>query len=781
MKKILLLFFLTPLFCFSQQKVTLSGFIKDAANGEELIGATVFIQQIANGTVTNVYGFYSVTLPAGKYQVQYSYMGYTNLSVEFDLTADKTFNPELVSEATQMQEVVVNAERDDANVSNLQMGNRQINIEQLRKLPAVLGEVDIIKNIQMQPGVISAGEGTSSFYVRGGSADQNLILIDEAPIYDPSHMFGLFSVFNADVIKDSELFRGGIPARFGGRLSSVLDVRTKDGNNKSFGGSAGIGTLASRVMIEGPLVKDKSSFIFSARRSYADLFLKMANEDKSVSFYDVNGKISWKGNNDDRFYAAVYSGRDNMNFAKDFGFGWGNTTGTFRWNHLFTDKLFSNTTLIGSNFDYEMKIDDQIEGFSWKSRLQQFSLNNDLSYFINPNNELSFGYHVSFKRFQPGLITPRSDASLLVKMDMGKQFALDHALYIDNEQKIGEKISLSYGLRLSIFQNVGKSDVVLYDDPKDNVNIDPIDTLHFKNLENIKTYINVEPRLSFLYRLAEQSSIKASYSRMVQNTHLVSNATVPLPFNTWNPSGYYLKPQVADQYALGYFRNSKNNLYEFSVEGYYKDISNVTEFADNANIFFNPNLDVEFRQGDSHAYGAEFIAEKKQGRFTGFVSYTLSKVTRKIDGVNQGAAFAANYDRRNVVNATATYDLNDKWSFGGNFTYSTGRPISLPSGRYEIDDYNADVITQRNGFTMPSTHRLDLSATLNPQNRKGRKWQGQWVFSIYNVYNRKNPFSIYTRVKQDDDGNVIGDGTQKEGRLVYLFPILPSVTYNIKF
>lgn len=781
MKTRLLLFFLLPLVCFAQQKPTISGYIKDASNGEELIGVTVYVPEISSGAITNVYGFYSITLDPGEYHLQFSYIGFATQSIAITLSKNESFNVELAPEVTEMQEVVVKAERNDANVSNLQMSKRQINIDQVRKLPAVMGEVDIIKNIQMQPGVISAGEGTSSYFVRGGSADQNLILIDEAPIYDPSHLFGLFSVFNADVIKESEMYRGGIPSRFGGRLSSILEVRTKDGNNKEFAGSGGIGTLASRLMIEGPIKKDKSSFIISGRRSYVDAFLKAAGEKNSVYFYDLNAKYNWKPNNKNRFYAALYNGRDEFKFDQNFGFGWGNATATVRLNHLFNDRLFSNTTLIGSNFDYKLEFNDPLQGFIWKSNLQQFSFHNDLTYFINPQNELSFGYQISYRRFQPGAISPNTENSIFEDITMGKQYALDHALYIDNQQKIGNRINLSYGARLSIFQNIGESDVIQYTDPKDNITIIRTDTLHFDSFENIKTFINVEPRFSVRYTINDKSSIKGSYNRMVQNTHLISNGTVPLPFNTWNPSGFYLQPQIADQYALGYFRNFRNHIIEFSIESFYKDLQHVTEFADNANVFFNPDLSVEFRQGKSKAYGVEFLAEKKEGKITGFVSYTLSKVTRQIDGVNQGKEFAANYDRRNVINAVATYDLNAQWSFGASFSYSTGRPITLPSGRYELEDFNPDVITERNAYLLPAFHRLDLSATLNPQKHVNRKWHGQWVFSVYNAYNRKNPFTLYTRVIQDDNGNIIGDGSQKEARLVYLFPILPSVTYNFKF
>ncbi len=764
------------------QKFTISGYIKDAANGEELIGVTVLLVGTNTGTTTNAYGFYSMTLPPGSYQLQFSYVGYRSSTQSFELSANVVQNVELASEATTIQEVIVTGERLDANVTDTQMGHTKLNIAQIRKLPAVFGEVDIIKNVQLQPGVVTAGEGTSAFFVRGGSADQNLILIDEAPIYDPSHLFGLFSVFNGDVIKDSELYRGGIPSRFGGRLSSILEVRTKDGNNKQFSGAGGIGSLASRIMLEGPIQKEKSSFIVSARRSYSEIFTKALNQNNTVYFYDVNAKLNWKYKNNNRFFAAFYSGRDQFRFDKTFGFGWGNTTGTFRWNHLFSDRLFSNTTFIASSFDYKLELKDPVQGFTWSSRLQQYSLNNDLSYFINTNNELSFGYHVSYRIFQPGIISPNTSSSIFETVFMPKQYVFENNLYVDNKQKIGGKLTLNYGARLSIFQNIGPLDVTTYQDPQDNIQIIKTGTVHYDKFKPVKTYVNIEPRFAATWLLNPVSSVKASYNRMVQNTHLISSGTVPLPFNTWNPSGYYLRPQLADQYAVGYFRNFQDNKYEVSVEAFYKDMKHVTDFADNANIFFNPDLAVEFRQGTSRARGLEFSAQKKEGKWTGFASYTLSKVTRKVPGVNQGNEFPANHDRRNVANIAVTWDLNERWQFGSIFTYSTGRPITLPSGRYEYGNYNVDLVTERNGYRLPAYHRLDFSATWNKKPRHPeRKWRSQYVFSVYNVYNRHNPFTLYTRVQKDKDGNVIGDGTQKEARLIYLFPIFPSVTWNFKF
>lgn len=773
-------FFLTP-DTFAQSKFTINGYVKDAENGEELIGATVTVKELRTGTITNVYGFYALSLDQGIYTIQFSYLGYELVEREFDLKSDLEVNIDLPVEALTMDDVVITDKPIDANVTDISMSQNELNIKQIKKLPALFGEPDIIKTIQLLPGVISAGEGTSSFFVRGGSADQNLILIDEAPIYDPSHLFGLFSVFNADVIKDTELYKGGIPSRFGGRLSSILEVRTKDGNNKKFGGSAGIGLLASRIMLEGPIKKDKSSFIISARRSYVDVFLKAAGEENSVHFYDVNAKASWKNDNKNRFFLAVYLGRDVFSFDDTFGFDWGNATGTFRWNHLFNDRLFSNTSIIASNFDYKLNLEDPSSGFDWTSNLREFTFKEDLNYFLNPNNELEFGYHLTYRQFSPGTIRPTSESSLFAVNELDEMFALDHALYLGNQQKVSDKLILKYGLRLSVFQNVGNQEVYSYEDPQEN--LDPIrtDTISYGNLENIKTYVNLEPRISARYILNSNSSIKASYNRMVQNTHLISSGTVPIPFNTWSPSSPYLEPQVADQVALGYFRNVKDNTIELSAEVYYKDIQNVTDFADNAQLFFNRDLSTEFRQGSSWSYGLELLAQKQEGQFTGFISYTWSKTERDIPGVNRGEAFLANYDRRHVFNLVGTYDYNDKWQFGGNFTYSTGRPTTVPAGRYEYDGYQVDYITERNGYLLPAYHRFDLSATYIPVPKKKRKWTGTWVFSIYNVYSRQNAFTIYTRVTEDDDGNIIGDGNEKEARQISLFPILPSITYNIKF
>lgn len=780
---------LTP-YVQAQQKYTLNGYIRDATNGEELIGVTVLVKEKSAGVVTNVYGFYALSLPPASYEVEYSYVGYQTITESIDLQQDREFNISLNPSVTQMEEVVITEERSDEfkNVERIEMSRNEIPVDLVKKTPALFGEPDIIKTVQMMPGVISAGEGTSGYFVRGGGADQNLILIDEAPIYDPSHFFGLFSVFNADVIKDSELYKGGIPAQFGGRLSSILEVRTKDGNNQQLSGSGSIGLLASKVMLEGPISKDNSSFLLSARRSYADVFLKLSpNEDlreNQVYFYDINAKVNWKPDNKNRFFLAAYTGRDSFNFDNLFGFNWGNMTGTFRWNHLFNEKLFSNTTLIASNFDYTLASEQSAAEFDWDANLQEFSVKEDFNYFINPKNVLSFGLQATYRRFSPGTISPGSEESYFGNVEMDKMYALDYALYISNEQQLSQRLSLLYGLRLSMFQNVGESTIYEYATNErglpDNVNIQRTDSTHYGNFKPIKTFANLEPRFSARYLLGNDNSVKLSYNRMVQYVHLMSNSTVPVPFNTWTPSSPYLDPQIADQLALGYFKNFQDNMYAFSVEAYYKKTQDVTDFADNANLLLNADVAVEYRQGEGESYGLEFYLQKNKGRVTGFASYTLSKAELNIPGVNRDQVFAANYDRRHVANIVANYTVNNQWSFGGSFTYSSGRPFSLPVGRYVFDGYNADLYSERNSYRMPDFHRLDLSANFESRKNAHRRWKTAWSFAIYNAYNRRNPFTIYTQAIKDEDGNVI-DPNKKEARMVYLFPILPSVTYKISF
>jgi CarboxypepD_reg-like domain/TonB-dependent Receptor Plug Domain len=789
LQKGLLCLFLLFTFCnaFSQSRFTFSGYVKDQNNGEELIGATLFISKMKFGVVSNPYGFFSITLPEGDYIVKISYLGFQTIEYPLSLSQNISKNFELISESKLTEEVVISSERLDENITDIGMSRVKMDIEQVKKLPALFGEVDIIKNVQMMPGVISAGEGTAAYFVRGGGADQNLILMDEAPIYDPSHLFGLFSVFNPDVVKSSELYKGGIPAKFGGRLSSILDVRTKDGNIKRFSVKGGIGLLASRVLIEGPIKKDKISFLLAGRRSYLDLFFPLipnVNPNNRVYYYDFNGKLNFKLDNNNRVFISSYLGRDVFKFGEQFQFDWGNRTISIRWNHLFSKKLFLNTTLIGSIFDYGLELFDEIQGFRWDSNIQESSLKLDFSYFPNPKIGLEFGYQGSYRNILPAKLKPNAPNSIFKETELQRQRALDHAFYASVDHKISSKLKLQYGLRLSVFQTVGVYDDFIYEDPEDNIS-EPasniLDTIHYGQFETIKVFAFLEPRFSARYLLNEFHSIKFSYNRMVQNVHLVSNGTLPLPFNTWTISGTYLKPQVADQIALGYFRNFDQNQYEFSVEGYLKEIQNVTDYADNAELFFNEHLANEFRQGRVTSYGLEFFVIKKRGRITGSGSYTLSKTEQTIPDVNNGIAYRANYDRRHNLNLQAVFALNKRWTFGSTFTYTTGRPITLGTGYYPIaPNHIPPLVTGRNGYLLKPYHRLDISSTYTPKSNERHRWQHSLVFSIYNVYSRYNPFTVFIRPVQDSNGDIV-PGAGLEAVQITLFGILPSVTYNFEF
>lgn len=763
---------------------TISGYIRDADNGEALPYANVLAQPTEVGATTNLYGFYSITLPEGDYELTYSYLGYQSQTKTVQLRANVNLDAELPSSSAVLQEVVVTDREADEAVQETAMSRISLPVEDIKKLPALLGEPDIIKTIQTLPGVTSAGEGTSAFFVRGGSADQNLVLIDEAPVYEVSHLFGLFSVFNADIIKSAELYKGGIPARYGGRLSSLLEVTTKDGNSKRLSGSGGIGLLAARGMLEGPIVKEKASFIVSGRRSYVDV-LTRGNpmlDGTEVSFHDLNAKINWQIGEKDRVFLAAYSGRDVWGFGGNFKIDWGNKTSTLRWNHLFNERLFSNLTLLYSNFDYALGDSDPISGFDWTANQREFSLKEDMTYYISPKLTLRFGYQGIYRRFSPGDITPsNTEENVFKPLRLPNQYALDQSLYVGVEQDLSSRLSLEYGVRYSLFQQLGAGTIYQYADPQDNINEEVIDSTVYSSGEVIKSFHNPEPRLAARYLLDDKSSLKLSYNRMVQYIHLVSNSTVPIPFATWSPSTPYLDPQKADQLALGYFRNFRNNTYEFSVEAYYKQSQDVTDFADNAELFFNQHLATEFRQGDAESYGLELFLRKSKGRLRGFASYTWSRTTMDIAGINNNEAFPANHDRRHNLNLAANYDINQSWNVGAAFTYATGRPITLPTGRYDFNGYQVNFYSGRNGYRLPDFHRLDLSVNYEPKKNEDRRWQSSFAAGVYNAYNRQNPFTIYTRTKQDEDGNIIGDGTEKEARLVYLFGAIPYFSWNFSF
>jgi hypothetical protein len=780
----------------AQEKFTLSGTIRDAVTGEVLIGASVYINELRNGTATNDYGFFSISMPAGSYSVAVTSLGYSKYETVVELQANRNLKIDLEEEIITSEEVVITGERKDNNVQDTKMSTIQMDVKQIRKLPALFGEIDIIKNIQMLPGISIAGEGNTGLYVRGGGADQNLILLDEAPVYNPSHVFGMFSVFNSDVIKSAEIYKGGIPAQHGGRLSSLLDIRTKDGNDKKLGVSGGIGLISSRLTIQGPIKKEKSSFIISARRTYADLFLKLAdkmnllNEEQSgqvsgakLYFYDINAKANFRINDKNQLFFAGYFGKDILQIGaggrgQAFGLDWSNRTGTVRWNHIMGNRFFLNTTLIYSHYNYGLGITSGANSFRWISSLQEIALKQDYTYFLNPNNEVMFGFNLSYKSYSPGKFKPGEENTVLKPFKLPPYHSMEEAVYISNKQKLTRRISLEYGLRYTFFQNIGRDSLLIYDGPpSENI---VLDTVPYNSFELLKNYGGLEPRLSARYLINDRSSVKMSYNRTYQYLHLLSNSAAPLPTSQWIPSTPYIKPQKADQVALGYFRNFHENKFEASVETYYKHFYNVVDYKDNANIVANKNIETEIRRGKGWSYGFEFFVRKNTGKFTGWISYTWSKTEFNIPEVNGGKTYYASYDRRHNFNVVGSYDINERWNLSGNWVFGSGRPITLPVQKYQFGNNYPLYIPERNNYRIAPYHRFDLAATLYRKKKEGRKNESSWNFSVYNVYARQNPFTVYTQNKKDENDNVIGNG-EKEIVMLYLFTIIPSITYNFNF
>ncbi|MFT6883377.1 MAG: hypothetical protein ACI83W_000166 [Marinoscillum sp.] len=790
LKKIYILLLLSAgaLVTQAQEKFTISGYVKDASDGETLIGATVLLTELASGNVTNFYGFYSITVPLGNYTVSYRYIGYQTIDRQVNLTENVRLDIELPPSERQLEAVVVSAKAEDANVSNIEMSTAELDIAQIQKIPAFLGEVDVVKSLQLLPGVTTVGEGASGFNVRGGSVGQNLILLDEAPVYNSSHMFGFFSVFNPDAVKDVKLYKGGIPAQYGGRLASILDVRMKEGNIKKYELNGGIGTIFSRFAVEGPLVKEKSSFILAGRRSYIDVlaqpFLKQNDlEDVGLWFYDLTFKSNYYISDKDRIYLSGYMGRDVFNFDAQQGFDWGNKTATLRWNHLFNDRIFSNTTLFVSDYDYSFQVGETREDlFSWKSRIFTYNFKEQFTYFVNTNNELSFGAEAILYRFKPAEVLgvsvgEESDFSL----DERKSF--ESAIYVGNQQKVNERLTLQYGLRLSNFQYLGEGSIYNFGEVEAGERKPVTGITTADNWEAIQTYTNLEPRFSFKYTLTPTTSIKGSYNRMSQYLHLVSNTAASLPTDVWNPSSNNIRPQLADQVALGLFKNFFNNKLEASAEVYYKEMQNQVDYIDGADLLINEFIEGDLLAGEGRAYGLEFFLKKNTGKVNGWVSYTLSKSELQIDGINNGNWYPTRFDQRHNVKVTANYDMSERWSFSTNFTYITGTPYTLPTQRYEVQGYTIPIVNGRNNGRIPDYHRLDLAATWQMKKIKkdgsAKKLQDFWVFTVYNAYSRRNPFSIY--FAQSDDFSLAGQPITQSRQVAILGSFVPAVSYNFKF
>ena len=773
---------------FSQEKFTISGTISEASSNETLIGVNVIFPEIGNGVVTNEYGFYSITLTEGTYTVQVSYLGFKDIVQEVVLNEDMKLNFQLSESSEMLEEVVITEKTEKLNIRNPQMSINKLSANTIKQIPVVLGEADVIKSIILLPGVTSGGEGASGFNVRGGAADQNLILLDEATIFNSSHLFGFFSVFNPDAIKDIKLYKGGIPARYGGRVSSVLDIYQKEGNSKKFKTSGGLGAVSSRLLAEGPIVKDRGAFLVGGRASYAHLFLPLFDNDNVAYFFDLNTKLNYKLNENNNLYLSGYFGRDVFGISESFENIYGNTVLNLRWNHLFSDKLFSNLSLIYSDYFYGLELD--FVGFEWDSGIRNFNVKYDLKHYLSDNFQLNYGINNIYYRFNPGEIKPDSEESGIIREKLIDKYANEFGAYIDAEHRISNKLTLQYGLRISNFIRLGQNELNVYENDNPLLfnqelqiyeSAEPIGTESFSRSDQIENFTNLEPRIALAYAFNDNTSIKASYNRLAQYLHLLSNTNSPTPLDVWTPSGRYIKPQLLNQYAFGFFKNIKDNEYSVETEVFYKEIENRIDYIDGAELIANNAIEQDILNGEARAYGLEFLLRKNEGKFKGWLAYTLSKSEQRTPGrtslepgINNGEWYNTPYDKTHDISFNGSYELNEKWKFGANFVFQTGQPTNFPTGQFEFQGLSVPVFDGlRNSERLPEYHRIDVSATLTPNKNQSRKWQGEWVFSIYNLYNRRNAASITFSRNQDTFAN--------EAIRTSIFGIIPAVTYNFKF
>ena len=789
---------LASLFVSAQEKFTINGYVKDVTNGESLIGATVLIRELGAGNITNVYGFYSITVPPGNYTVEYRYIGFVTQTRQITLSDNSRIDIELGEEQTELQEVVVTAEPEDENVTSAEMSVAKLDIKTINKIPSFLGEVDVIKSIQLLPGVSTVGEGASGFNVRGGSVGQNLVLLDEAPVYNTSHMLGFFSVFNPDAVKDVKLYKGGIPARFGGRLSSVLDIRMKEGNNKELEVNGGIGSIFSRLAVEGPIKKDKASFIVAGRRSYIDIlarpFTNTFDNGAGLYFYDLTTKANYNISEKDRMYVSGYFGRDVFNFDERQGINWGSKTATYRWNHLFNERIFSNLTFFISDYDYELAFgENDRDKFEWTSNITTYNVKPEFTYFANTKNEFTFGGEATLYRFKPANALGASDGEV-TEFSLPHKRAFEYGLYAGNEQTVNDNLTLQYGLRFSGFNYLGPGYYYEFNDTIPGYRRSATEFNTADRWETIANYNNLEPRISAKYQLTKTSSVKASYNRTAQYIHLVSNTTASNPLDIWTPSTNNIKPQIGNQWAVGYFRNFNDNAYEFSAETYYRKTKNQIDYIDGAELFINELIEGDLLGGSGRAYGLELYAKKNEGRLTGWISYTLGRSELKVDGINFkedlenriGQWYPARHDQTHNLTVAGFYEVNERISLSGNFSYITGTPTTFPTHRYQIEHLviPENSANTRNNLRIPDYHRLDLSLTILGRaiSKQGRvrKIKDSLVITVYNLYNRKNPFSIY--FWQGEDEFAVDEPVQtKATQVSILGSFVPSVTYNFKF
>jgi hypothetical protein len=747
---------------FAQSKFTISGTIKDGKSGETLIGAVVRIVELPNiGVTTNEYGFYSLSIPQGTYTFLVSYVGYADKSEKMDISKNIEKNWE-VSDELILKEVVIKAVKADENLTKSTMGTEVLNMKDISKIPVIFGEKDLVKTIQLLPGVKSS-EGSNGFSVRGGASDQNLILLDEAPVYNASHLLGFFSTFNSDAIKDATIIKGNSPAQFGGRLSSVLDVKMKEGNNKDYHVSGGLGLISSRLTVEGPIQKEKSSFIVSGRRTYVDVFAKLSPDfkDSKLYFYDLNAKANLAINDKNKIFISGYFGKDALGFGQVFGSDWGNTTASVRWNSLINSKIFSNTSLIYSNYDFNIGFFSAGEKTNFNSNIKDINLGQDFSYYANPKNTLKFGFSLIQHTLAPSRFKGK-DATTLKK----DRKALENAVYVNNTYLATDKLSVDYGLRLSMYSVLGGDTYNIYE------NNTRTNSIILEKGKIGKNYVNLEPRASVNYRVTPTSSLKMGYARNTQNLHLLSNSTSGNPTDHWIGNSYNIKPEIADQVSLGLSKNFNDNKYELNIEGYYKTMQNQIDYRDGVDINTAPDIESELLYGKGRAYGLEVLIKKKTGNLTGWIGYTLSKTERQINGINNNQWYNAKQDRTHDLSIVGIYTLSPKWSLGATFIYNTGNAVTFPTGKYEIGSIPVIQYGARNDNRMPATHRLDLSATYEKP-RTGR-YQSSWNFGLYNAYGQRNPFSIDFRESNITPNKI-------EAVKTSLFRWIPSVTYNFKF
>jgi hypothetical protein len=756
----------------TSKPVTISGFVVDARNGESLTGAVIYAEEIPTvGITTNSYGYFSLTLPEGNYTLIVRYLGYKTKSIPLKLTENQKINIELEEESITLDEITITGEKNNNNVVSNELISK-ISVKEIQNIPVILGEKDILKTIQLLPGVTPAGEGNAGFYVRGGGVDQNLILLDEAPVYNPSHLLGFFSTFNSDAIKDVTLYKGGFPAEYGGRLSSVVDIKMNEGNNKEYHLSGGIGLIASRLSVEGPILKNKGSFMIAARRTYADLFLRLlpgTGADSTASkttlyFYDLNLKANYQVTNKDRIYLSCYLGRDNFNLGGILGLNWGNITATARWNHIINDKIFSNSSLIFNRYSYNFNVAVGTSTMKVLSEIKDWNLKEDINYYINSNNSLKFGFNSIYHTFVPSKVD--STAFFRVR-SMDNRYALENAVYISNEQTITKHLKANYGLRYSLFSSIGPGTVYTYDEVADIV-----DSVSYPSGKIYNTFGGLEPRLILNYIINDSSSVKVSYARTRQYIHLLSNTTSTTPFDLWVPSNTNILPEIADQYTLGYFRNFSNNMFETSVEVYYKNMQNQIDYRNGANLILNNKVESQLVFGKGWGYGAEFLIRKKYGKLTGWLSYTLSKTKRQFPVINGGSTFLAKQDRPNNISVVAMYNISPRLTLSATWIYLSGNVVTFPSGRYYVDGNVVPYYTERNGYRMPDYHRLDIGLTW--QRKKSLRFESNWNFSIYNAYARENAYAINFQPDPNDP-------TKMQAVQLSLFRIVPAITYNFKF